>query len=415
MRALDILDKVEATSGKKAKTAILAEHNKNEELKFLLDAALNFKRKFNIKKFDENAGNQISTDWDGAHESLKILLLELENRTVTGNEAIKRVEHFLSACGPQQRKWYARVIRKDLKAGFDISTANNASFSIPKFDVMLAKDGKQCKKLNEIVKAGVFCSPKLDGYRCVAVCSFGEVTLFSRNGTEYSNFPSIVETLSKWCKESEFVLDGEIMSDDFNSMQKSAFASKRGTAVGDVKYHVFGYIPKDEWDSNKFRTLTLQRIRNLDMLFSLHDDNNIVPVEQTQLYSVDAILDAEREYISRGYEGVMALPNIPYFKGKKSNKLMKFKTMVSQDCEVVGVYEGEAGTKYEGLLGGLQLLQEDGVTRCDVGSGFSDKDRYDIWNNPSIAIGRKAEIKYQELTPDGVMRFPIFVRWRDDK
>jgi DNA ligase-1 len=412
MRALDILDHVESLSGKKDKVEFLKSHNTNQELKELLHAALSFSRKYHIKKFEVRHDPRVAL----GHGDFMNMLDDLENRVVTGNDAIDRVEATLELGDDQQRKWYPRILRKDLKAGFDISTANKAGFDIPKFDVMLAKDGNSCKKLGELVKEGVWCSPKLDGYRCIAQCSFGTVTLHSRNGTEYQNFPAIVSTLEEWCKESSFVLDGEIMSDDFNSMQQSAFASKRGTAVGDVKFHVFGLIPTDEWNSDKFKTLTSHRLNNLQMLMDKNDDKNpgnIEFVEQTCVYTVERIMELQAEYESKGYEGVMVLPNVPYFRGRKSNKLMKFKSMHSQDCEVTGVYEGTG--KYEGLLGGMHLLQEDGVTKCDVGSGFTDADREFIWNNPDQVIGRKAEIKFQELTPDGVMRFPIFMRWRDDK
>jgi len=91
---------------------------------------------------------------------------------------------------------------------------------------------------------------------------------------------------------------------------------------------------------------------------------------------------------------------------------MKFKTMLSQDCVIQGLYEGEG--KHAGRMGGLKLIQENGK-QCDVGSGFTDEDRDWIWANPDQVIGRTAEIKYQEETPDGILRFPVFLRWRNEK
>src|SRR5688500_8699970 len=175
-----------------------------------------------------------------------------------------------------------------------------AGFDISQFDVMLAKDGKKCKRLCEIVEKGVYVSPKYDGYRCIAVCSNGVVTLHSRNGTEYSNFPTVIETLEKWCQQSSFVLDGEIMSDDFNKMQKSAFASKRKTTVGNVKFHVFGFIPHDEWESNKFIMPTKQRLDNLDILFSNNQADNVVMVSHTLIHKVEEILEMELAYAATG-------------------------------------------------------------------------------------------------------------------
>jgi DNA ligase-1 len=118
--------------------------------------------------------------------------------------------------------------------------------------------------------------------------------------------------------------------------------------------------------------------------------------------------------MAKGYEGAMLLPDIPYYLGKKSNKLLKLKTMESQDCRVVGLYEGESGSRLDGTMGGITLIQENGVG-CKCGSGFSDEDRSYMWNNQSEFLDKIAEIKYQELTEDGVMRFPVFLRWRNDK
>lgn len=408
MNALEVLDKLESTPSSTEKLKILSANKGDTELAELLDAALNFKRKFFIKKFTVSGrGSETS------HGVFMALLKRLEKREITGDAARDAVSSFFSHCNALQSKWYTRILQKNLRAGFGLTEANKAGYNIPDFDVMLAKDGKDCKNLQTIVKEGVYVSPKLDGYRCIAFCSYGEVQLYSRNGSIYENFPSIIEALEPTCKDSSFILDGEIMSTDFNSMQQSAFASKRGTTVGDVRYHVFGWVPSDEFSAGTFKMPTKQRLENMAMFFKSNPDlKNIIPVEQTLVNKVEDILALEQAYLAKGYEGAMALPNIPYYLGKKSNRLMKFKTMYSQDCRVVGVYEGEG--KHAGRLGGLKLIQENGQP-CDVGSGFTDEDRDLIWQDNSLAIGRIAEIKYQELTPDGVMRFPVFLRWRNDK
>ena len=412
MDTFEVLELLEKTSSKTEKTRILKDNLHNEELAFLLDAALNFNRKFHIKIFNEDRSPPTSTQ---PNISFKLLLEKLEAKEITGNEAVKQTEEFFEHCNKLERKWFARVLRKNLRAGVD-STARKAGFDIPKFDVMLAKDAKQCKKLKEVVSGGVYISPKLDGYRCIAVCSHGVVTLYSRNGSVYGNFPSVVESLEKASWSCAFVLDGEIMSDDFNAMQQSAFASERGTTVGDVKYHVFGYIDYDEWITDDFRMKTGERLDQLSQMFGEHgelkDFDNIVEVEQGYVNSVAVCEAMEKKYIGDGYEGAMVLPDIPYYKGKKSNKLLKFKTMQSMDCRVGGMYEGTG--KYVGTMGGLNLIQEDGK-HCDVGSGFTDEERDYIWQNKEKIVDRIAEIKYQELTPDGIMRFPIFLRWRNDK
>ena len=418
MDPLDVLELLEQTPGKNDKMSILKEH-KSDELSELLHATFDFKRKYHMKKFNaicELTPEELVVNQRTQKDFMSVLDL-LQTRSITGNDAIQHVEWFFAQCSEAQIKWYSRVMRKDLQAGFSESTANKAGYSIPKFEVMLAKDGKKCKKLKEIVSKGVFVSPKLDGYRCIAVCDGSDVTMYSRNGTIYENFPQVREELAMLTKANgPFVFDGEIMSDTFNNMQRNAFSSDSRKQVGDVVFHVFGMIDYNEWESEDFKQTTSEREAIRGSFFSscITKDSCVRYVSQKEVYDVDDVLKLEREYMAKGYEGAMVLPgDLPYFKGKKSNKLMKFKTMLSMECEVVDIYEGI--NKYEGMMGGMSLIQDDGITKVDCGSGFSDEDRKFIWCNPTKVYNKIVEIKYQEKTQHNVLRFPIFLRFRHDK
>ena len=411
MSALDILDQIEAARGPKAKGAILKANSSNQELIDLLDAAMNFDRKFYIKQFDIPT-DEIDGDQQD-HSQFLYLLSQLETRAITGNAAKDTVWNFLCDCDDQQRKWYSRVIRKDLKCDFGISLANDCGFKLHEFEVMLAKDGKECKKLDQLVSAGVYASPKFNGYRALAVCDNGDVTLYSRNGLPYENFPSIVATLERLSVGKSFILDGEMMSDDFNAMQQSAMSSKSKKSVGDIKYHVFGWVDVNEWATKDFKKKTKERLQELSDWFDANPSDNIVKVEHKLIYSVADALEYEKECIEKRYEGAMLLPDIPYYVGKKSNKLLKLKTFQSMDCKVLAIYEGEG--RNAGRMGGITVLQENGV-ECNCGSGWNDEDRDYMWANQSEFIGRTIEIQYQELQEMyNRMQFPTVVRWRDDK
>jgi DNA ligase-1 len=411
MNELDIIEQLSNTSSLKQKAEILENNKSNKRLMELLEACYNFERKFFIKKFDPKPLPPQYPELD-QHQEFLNLLSKLEKREIVGNQAKFEVEHLFSACSERQAKWYARVLRKDLKAG--VSEDTIAEYvAIPQFDVQLAKDGKSCKKAKEIIAKGAYLSPKFDGYRCLAIIEDGVVSLHSRKGTLYVNFTSIEESLAMAFPIGKYVLDGEIMSDDFQSMQKSAFASKRGTTVGDVKFHVFDLVDYNEWKSENFIETKSTRYNKLRLL-SAQFPSNVVLVDQKVVYDIADVLVAEQLYLSQGFEGAMTCPDIPYYLGKKSNRLLKWKTMVSEDCEIIGFYEGKDDTKHEGRLGGFRLRQEDGQ-ECECGSGFSDEDREYIWNNRSEFLGRIIEVKYQEKTNHGIMRFPVFIRYRDDK
>lgn len=418
MNALDVLDQLEATSGQNDKVAILSANLKNKALEELLDAAMNFDRKYYLKKFGDCAGVS-EPNYGPGHAKFMQLLKKLEDRDVTGHAAIAEVEDFMLSCMEQQRKWYPRVIRKDLKCNFGVSLANKAGFNLHEFEVMLAKDGKECKKLADIVSKGVHASPKFNGYRVLAICDNGVVTLHSRNGLEYENFPSVVATLEKLCQNSSFILDGECMSDDFNKMQQTAMSSKSGKTVGDIKYHVFGWVPVNEWATKDFKMLTDKRLENLATWFGankavLDQDKNVVMVDHKLLYTVADALQFEKDCILQRFEGAMLMPNIPYYLGKKSNKLLKLKTFVSMECEILSLYYGEAGKGLEHTMGGVTVRQENGK-ECNVGSGWSLADRDYMIAHPDQFIGRTIEVQYQEMHHTGIIQFGTYQRFRNDK
>ena len=418
MNELEVLEQLESTSGSNAKKSILQEHSCNPRLQELLDAALNFKRKFHIKKFD--SVSPIKLRYDDAHVAFLTLLDKLEKREITGNAAISAVHDFMKCCNEVERKWYSRVLRKDLKVGVNVSTVNDCGFNIPVFDVQLAKDGFKCKKVNDLISKGAFTSRKLNGYRCLAVISDGVVALHSRNGTVFENFPSIEEVLLKTWGHLNVVFDGEIMSSSFNDMQQSAFASKRGTTVGDVVYHIFDTIPIEEWELESFKTKASKRYEKLSELFKNVNNSKLVEVIHERVSSYKEILERMDNFVAQGEEGIMLNPDIPYYKGKPSNKMLKFKPigdedrMPTMDVKVIGFYPGRQGTALEHTLGGITVLQENGV-ECNVGSGFNIEQREWIWQNRDQVLGRTLETKYQDLTPKNKMYLPIFVRWRPDK
>ena len=406
MNCFDVLDLVEKTSSKNEKVRILKENLNTPSLADILLATFDYHRTYLIKEFPEPTGVPKHPEMCFGE-----ILIGCE-RYGRIQECKQDVSNWLASRPEQETKWYRRVILRDLRCGFSADTAIAAGFSIPTFEVQLATDSNKCKKIEQIVKQGVLVSPKLDGYRCLAIGTGGEFTLYSRNGSVYQNFPSIKKELETLFPVGDYVFDGEIMSSDFNAMQQTAFASKRGTAVGDVKYFIFDTIRYSEWTAGVFLQLYNDRYSNLVSLISKNapESDLLNLVVHDTCNTVEDIRIKQAEFESMGFEGAMANPNIPYYMGRKSNALLKFKSMMTQDCVVVDFVEGNG--RLEGTLGKVIVTQENGNTG-EVGSGFSDAERKYIWENKDLVTGRVIEVKFQELTKDGYFRFPIFMRYRD--
>jgi DNA ligase-1 len=107
-----------------------------------------------------------------------------------------------------------------------------------------------------------------------------------------------------------------------------------------------------------------------------------------------------------GGEGLMLRqPKSPYAVGRSST-LLKVKTFHDAEARVIGHAPGTG--KHKGRLGALVVELPDGVT-FNVGTGFSDAER-----EKPPAVGAVITFRYQELSNDGVPRFPSYVGERVD-
>ncbi len=117
-----------------------------------------------------------------------------------------------------------------------------------------------------------------------------------------------------------------------------------------------------------------------------------------------------REELARveglGGEGLMLRKPGSRYEPGRSHTLLKVKSFKDDEARVVGHVAG-AG-RHKGRLGALEVELRDG-TRFSVGTGLSDAER----ENPP-APGTIITFRYQELSNDGVPRFPSYVGVRID-
>lgn len=136
-------------------------------------------------------------------------------------------------------------------------------------------------------------------------------------------------------------------------------------------------------------------------------------------------------------EGIVVKDMDALYEKKKSAAWMKLKNEETEDLRITGAYPGEPHTKYAEALGGVEVDFK-GVT-VNVGGGFSDDERFQLWadftgkptfrtyknadGNDQVKeytpsgplVGRLLEVEFMEITPDGSLRHPRAVRFRDDK
>lgn len=251
----------------------------------------------------------------------------------------------------------------------------------------------------------VFVQPKLDGLRCV----ISKSGMFSRNGKEFLSCPHIFNQLKHLFVENpDLVLDGELYNhiyhDNFN--QIVSLVKKTKPTQEDIE------------ESKKYVQYWCYDILSLgDLIYSDRYDylkENVFDVDYPSCFllrtdevkSLDELNSMYGEYVEEGFEGQMVRIDMPYEVGKRSKNLLKHKSFQDAEFEILDIVEG-VGNK-SGMAGYMTIKNTDGSTFKSNIKGDRDYCRMLLEAKENF-IGKLATIKFFNLTPDGVPRFPYVI------
>jgi len=388
------------------------------------------------------------TGADNPWEEFSELLVKLSKRELTGHAARDAIVAISTRFDSVEWNVFCRpIILKDIRAGISEKTINKVckrtDFEIPVFGCQLATscdDRPEMKGLKRL-------EPKLDGVRALFMVEFidldsglnrqPKITCYSRNGKVFENFDHIcrqlekhADTISRKCKVmghsmyDGYVLDGEVIGKSFNDLMKQA-RRKSDVAATDSIFYVFDVLPLDSFREGHWNAQLEKRISTLEEmrpLFDKMDNVDLLPHLMVDLDTAEG-KDQFRRYcndkVNEGFEGVMIKEMKAPYVCKRSTDWMKYKPVITVDLKVIDVEEGTG--KNAGRLGALVCNGIDNGLEITVncGSGFSDAQRDEIWLNRQITIGQTAEVMADAVSrnQDGTysLRFPRFVRFRDDK
>lgn len=229
---------------------------------------------FDIKQVEEVYGQ---VDRPNIWPKFWALLESLRTRSVTGNSAREAVAECAELFDDAEwNQVCRRVLIKDLRCGISEKTLNkvlkNSEWMIPVFSCQLAQDSTdQPKKLKGIMRL----EPKLDGVRVLAVVQGMNVSLFSRNGKEFANFPQIALEIMKHrsafqrnlASGGRFVLDGEVTGESFQKLMKQA-QRKSDVETDGMVYNIFDIIPLDDFQRGYWNAQQHKRFDILDRVRS---------------------------------------------------------------------------------------------------------------------------------------------------
>lgn len=391
------------------------QHRNNETFKKLLNYSFSPEIHFNVVKIPKTEEalrqpGESGESWEYFFDAAD----KCSRRIVTGHAAIDVISKAFLNSTAGQEEWMRKILKKRLSIGISVSSINKM---IPglifTFKVALAQKFDFARIPSHSKQVGI--DPKLDGIRCLSIVRNGEVAMRTRSGKPIVNFNSTIgQELSEL---PDGVYDGEIMGKDFTELMRQV-NKKVGANIADTYFGMFDYITLEEWDSKKGVHSCLDRYTTLT--------ENIRGGERDRGESFEFLNIVERDvinkdiaeiqryhkgYIDQGYEGSMIKNLDATYCFGRDWTVMKFKDFLDADVEIVGFKEGTG--KHSGKLGSF-LVDYKGI-EVNVGSGLNDELRELIWNNKDDYLSKLIEVKYQEETDDGSLRFPTFVCFRNDR
>lgn len=302
---------------------------------------------------------------------------------------------------------YKRKLEKDYHAELSSSPMTSNIFQ-----PMLA--GKTTLK---DVKFPCLIQPKLDGIRCIV----NRQGMWSRSGKPIVSCQHVYNAcmeLFAHNPEVEF-FDGELYNhgykDDFNTIQSMVMKKSSDTLTFSVveqikelvQYHVYdvGFTNISPSFSERERFIRNQA--------GQYDDYRLKCVFLVKTQHAKTLSDLETIHTSNlldGYEGSMIRYPDSLYENKRSKSLLKLKEFQDEEFEIVSFDEGKGN--WSGTIKSITCRNKNGQLFSAGIKGnrdFTDS----LWerrNNPH----RVATIRYQNLTPDGIPRFPVAVAFYNE-
>lgn len=264
-----------------------------------------------------------------------------------------------------------------------------------------------------------YATPKIDGIRALKI----DGHLVSRTFKPIRN-NFIRSYLENILHEG---IDGETVSGNF---QETTSAVMTEDGEPNFIYYIFDYV------CYELSELYLDRMNHAQRIYQHNTSPYIQLLMPTLIVDMEQLKWYEDDCLRKGFEGVILRTNSPYKCGRateKSQAMLKIKRFL--DSEAVILYFGEkmhnineakkdnfgrtkrstekSGMIPAGTLGYLSVRDIKTGIEFEIGSGFNDKQRNEMWESRNSLIGKLIKYKYFAVGVKEKPRFPVFLGLRD--
>lgn len=435
-QVFSLFEKLEKTSGRNAKVALLDEFCKSDALKARLAQIVWYTYNpfvtFRISSIDTVGVQPLYTEvspttLEETWTRFTYFLDGLRLRTMSVADGRQGLSKVVGSLPHHEQNWFKRIVTRDLKIGI-ASWDKWFPSLLPRVSPML------CSPWNGEISKPCIVEPKLDGLRAIGVVNGqSETQWLSRNGKELYNTSHIDESIKKLGLRN-VVLDGEFDAGTFGESMSITKSQAPHKNAEKLRLYLFDMLDEQAWYKKTSSDTTVVRKERIADTFK-QTSSNVVVVPYVHASSSQQVLEVFDQHVAAGYEGsIIKDAEAPYICDDRSELWQKIKPTETADMTVYDIEEGTG--RNEKRCGALKVRgivtykskQYEIDTR--VGTGFSDSDREKFWNMAlsNTLNGTVIEVRFQDVTVANLsaasarttadnysLRFPVFLRVREDK
>lgn len=265
---------------------------------------------------------------------------------------------------------------------------------------MLATDWAKVKS----IPYPVFVQPKLDGVRCLMICSVTDTTcnvrFLSRSGKDYSTVNHIIDNTT--FPRGNYIVDGELYSDELTFQEIIQAVKKQCNNSNKIKFNAYDLVNENEQN---------HRLVSLEFLISTLNSPYITLVPTVTANNKEEVETFQSNYLNEGYEGAMIrFTNAMYEAGARSRSLLKVKTFDDTEFTFHGF---NVGQREEDLIA---------VCKTEAGDEFRAKlvgtvaEKEELRKKEMEYLGKQLTVKHFGWTDsvNPLPRFPVAKAFRED-
>jgi ATP-dependent DNA ligase len=266
---------------------------------------------------------------------------------------------------------------------------------------------------------GVYVQPKLDGIRAIIrlekVDDDYYCVMTSRQGKQFLFLKHLRESIKNllYPKYKDIILDAELYfhnskniktKERFNIIQKSCRTVSSSPFKDEELLQVYIFDIIDETKNQE------ERFQLLEKILKNNIDTNINRVQTFIVNDNEELETRNREFKGDNFEGtVVRAKDLMYESDKRSLRMRKYKEFQDEEYEIIGHFK-KTGVADEQFV---WICKNEKNKEFKVKPRGTKDQRLEWYKDRDEYIGQQLTVKFQELTKDGVPRFPVGIAIRN--